>query len=709
VQSGKLHIIRIETIMKYSLASIFAALVLCHATQAAIEGWFPAEGGYVSIAPTNGPVEVGGVRVAAVTGTLNYGSTPAPFQSVSGSDLTRVVDLSSWGSILIDGPVTLDVQASANASLRGEYGRSDGRGLRPFPIEPGSVAPFPLIGSTPYRGGPITIAPFGDAAPVAVRGLDFTAVRGELTTGNSAAPFESISTNTPQQWSVTSSVDVLIDGPIQLDLSTSANALVNGSVSSANAEASFSVLRDPPPLDSQIVGRYSIDGGPISVQSTTPVSIRQLQLNSSGGNLIGGTNAAPFQNVVSNTDSEWAVASSVDVVLNGSVDLDVQVQPNTFVKGFTNDGVKTSSFQLYALSQEDLDAELFGIFPEEGGLLTVITTKGPIQSGAIEIIGDPGELTQGDTAAPFQFFIPSKVNPGNVTFGNLGTPTELDGPVTLGVEVSPTAVIDNARWGKGTTPTHFPIVGGLLDTGLTREPDRLEGSYSLAGGPISIRPTGEPVPLREIQLSAKSGSLNGTNNAAPFENVTTNMADVWTAQSSVDVMIDGEVMLDVEAAPFGLISGVAKDSDDIFAFALNSFTEDVVDSELIAVFPEGGGKVTVFTPDEPITTDSIEFAADIGAITAGFDPAPFDFFLNDPNNPGNIILGMNSGTVTIDGSLTLDINAAPDAQFFGTWGEGVLTTFPVVAVPNVPEPNAGVLAFVGMLVTLLTRVRRPIS
>ena len=665
--------------------------------QAELEGTFPLEGGPITLTPTDGPIQAGAVEFSPAAGAVTAGRSPAPFAFfLSNGAAPENVTLGVLGTpVTIDGPVTLDVTASADAVINAIWGR--GTTPVPFPVTASSDSqPLPYFARRPFAGGPITIAPFFGNAAIPLTGILLNASSGELTSGGNAAPFETLETNTPNSWSASSSVPVLIDGPTELDVIASADSRVDGLFLGGSTTADLTVLVSAPPTDTQIVGRYSIEGGPISIQSTQPVSIRQLQLNSSGGSLIGGTSAAPFENVVSNTDTQWTVSSNASVVLNGSVDLDVQVEPNTFVKGFTNDGVATSAFQLYALSEEDLDAELFGIFPREGGLLSVITTKGPVTASGLQFESNSaGALTPSQNSAPFAFSALS-FDSRVATFGTLAD-VELDGPLTLGLEVSADAVIDSAQRLRGFGHLDFPVVGGLFDTGLTREPDRLAGSYSLAGGPVSIQATGDPVPLRELELVAAKGSLIDQDSAAPFESVTTSGTS-WTAQSSVDVMIDGEIVLGVEVAPFSLIRAIGHTSDDTFAFSLNSFTEDVIESELVAVFPEGGGKVTVFATDEPITTDSIEFATDdVGAVTAGFDPAPFDFFLSDPLRPNTIILGMNSGTVTIDGSLTLDVTASSDAEFFGTWGEGVLRTFPAIAVPNVPEPNSQLLTLLGVL------------
>ncbi len=106
------------------------------------------------------------------------------------------------------------------------------------------------------------------------------------------------------------------------------------------------------------------------------------------------------------------------------------------------------------------DPFLEGDWPAGGGNITIRTTNGPIQAGGLEFVAEPGILTQGTSAAPFAFFIPNSAAPGNVTFGVLGTPVTLDGPVELDVAVSASASNGDvsATWGNGVVPTAFCVL-----------------------------------------------------------------------------------------------------------------------------------------------------------------------------------------------------------------------------------------------------------
>ena len=128
-------------------------------------------------------------------------------------------------------------------------------------------------------------------------------------------------------------------------------------------------------------------------------------------------------------------------------------------------------------------AQLSGSFPVGGGNITIEPTDGPIQAGGLEFVAEPGILTQGASPAPFPFFIPNSASPGNVTFGVLGTPVTIDGPVELDLAVSALATGADiaATWGNGIVPTPFPINGFFEGQPI------LSGSFPFDGGPVTSK------------------------------------------------------------------------------------------------------------------------------------------------------------------------------------------------------------------------------
>ena len=126
--------------------------------------------------------------------------------------------------VTLDGDVELDVFARAGATIDATWG--NGIVPTPFPVSSGPIVIGPnsaLVGSVPFDGGAVTLAPASD--PVTTRGLNIEATFGTLTGGGSAAPYDTLVSNTDERWTVESSVDVTIDGPIELDVVASRAAL----------------------------------------------------------------------------------------------------------------------------------------------------------------------------------------------------------------------------------------------------------------------------------------------------------------------------------------------------------------------------------------------------------------------------------------------------------------------------------------------------
>lgn len=102
---------------------------------------------------------------------------------------------------------------------------------------------------------------------------------------------------------------------------------------------------------------------------------------------------------------------------------------------------------------------LVGVFPSGGGNITITPTDGPIRTGGLEFVAEPGILTQGTNPAPFAFFIPNGAAPGNVSLGSLGTPVTIDGPIELDVAVSASAENGDiaAAWDDRNLGSPFPV------------------------------------------------------------------------------------------------------------------------------------------------------------------------------------------------------------------------------------------------------------
>ena len=201
--------------MNRSLAAILVVLVASNISTAELVGSFPIGGGNITVEPTEGPIQAGGIEFAAASGVLIQGPSAAPFQFfIPNSAQPGNVTLGSLGTpVTIDGPIELDVAASADAT-GGDILARWGKGVTPipFPINGEFGRGFATLGGEyPTNGGPISIFPSTDF-PVSTRGLLLNSTSGELTGGENPAPFETVIENTPQRWSIFSSQDVLING-----------------------------------------------------------------------------------------------------------------------------------------------------------------------------------------------------------------------------------------------------------------------------------------------------------------------------------------------------------------------------------------------------------------------------------------------------------------------------------------------------------------
>jgi len=402
---------------------------------------------------------------------------------------------------------------------------------------------------------------------------------------------------------------------------------------------------------------------------------------------------------------------------------------------------------LFALTHQPVQAELEGSFPLEGGKITITPTAGPIQTGGIELVPVEGTVTAGSNPAPFEFFLPNSAAPENVLLASL-EPITIDGPVTLDVTVSADAVI-NGHWAKGTTPTPFPMNGSINIPKPNPKPNpnpgpdsigaSLAGTFPLDGGKITVTPTSGPIQTGGIEFVAEPGMLTHGESPAPFAFFIPNglaPGNVTLGSVGPPVTIDGPVTLDVTATADAVVSASWGDGSTPVAFPVTggdpnanpnpgpdpseivplnqesidfalttTLVTEVIESELLVLFPEGGGPLTIMGTNGPVSTLGIEFVAEPGMLIQGDNAAPFQFFIDNGEAEGNVTLGSLGVPVVIDEPITLNIFATADAVLSGQWGEGTLATFPAFAVPNVPEPSGQALLLLPAMGMLCLRRR----
>jgi len=119
-----------------------------------LTGEWPAGGGKITVTPTGDPVVTSGLEFVAAEGILTKGESPAPFQFfLNSATAPGNVTLAAVAPVTFDGPLTLDVSASAGASFADVTAEwVDGATPTSFPVttipEPatGLMAAFGLVG-----------------------------------------------------------------------------------------------------------------------------------------------------------------------------------------------------------------------------------------------------------------------------------------------------------------------------------------------------------------------------------------------------------------------------------------------------------------------------------------------------------------------------------------------------------------------------------
>jgi len=822
------------------LASFLLCLAFHHAAHAELEGFFPEDGGKITVAPTAGPIHSVGIEFVPLEGTVTQGETAEPFMFfIPNASAPGNVTLAVLGTgVTIDGPVTLDVTASADAVISATWGK--GVTPIPFPVTGGGGI-FGLKGSFPYGGGPMTIEPRFEGNPYTATELSLEATAGTLTGGGSAAPFASLSENTAQKWTASSAAGVTIDGQVVLDLQASADASISGLANDGTESSTVAVVRRDPEPTTALKGSFSFQGGPITIESTAgPVVTRGLDLSivNEQGRFLSSANAspAPYDSLDSSSPSVFQASSSTDVVIDGRVTLDANVTSDASVKGIMQD---ENSSKLFGIDQRP-SIRMNGSYPYGGGPITLTGRRANLYG--VNLTATQGSLAGGGDASPFESLDANDATNWSVSSA---AAVSIEGSVTLDVAASDGASI-SATYDDGYNDTEFsmretppPFTGTL------------RGTFPVSGGPITIEPTAGPVMSRGLDLTSSGGALTSDGSPAPFETLATNNQQQWSARSATDVTIDGPVTLDVDvnnsessvtgaslsstgwegisisrkfpnntgglqgtfpneggpitvaptagpvasggiqitavqgtimqgvdAAPFaffipnaavpnqvtwgnlgtpvtidgpvtldatasfdavldgswgdgttpvsmpitqggtidpGTGGGSVMDNPPLNQESIDIALEDldpiVLESQLLVLFPEGGGPLTIMGTNGPVSTLGIEFVAEPGMLFAGDSAAPFEFFIDNNAATGNVVLASLGVPVVIDEPITLDIFAASGAVLSGQWGEGTLATFPAFAVPNnvVPEPSSQLLVMFGVLGLLSFRRRTALS
>ncbi len=669
------------------LVTLAILLITTNISTAQLSGSFPVGGGNITIEPTDGPIQAGGLEFVAEPGILTQGASPAPFPFfIPNSASPGNVTFGVLGTpVTIDGPVELDLAVSALAT-GADIAATWGNGIvpTPFPIN-GFFEGQPILsGSFPFDGGPITVAPTSIAS-VSLDELNLRADAGVLTGGGSAAPFESLNSNTSELWSVGSNTAITIDGAVTLDVTASADASVSGSATNGFGSAVFSVTRLAPEFTPNLLASFNAtSGGPIAIQAPNgPVTTRGLDFQANVGTLFtGGGNAAPFETLTNNTETQWTVNSNNDVTIDGSLILDVAASGFPGFQAFANDGITTTEFAVERRGTPTINAS----FPFVGGPVTISGNGVPVNG--LELRTTRGSLTGGGSAAPFDNLL---TNTGSEWSANSAVGLIIDGDVELDL------IASSDTFAQGRVFNDFDEA----NFGLLRErpdfTDTLRGSYPFNGGPITISTTDAPVSLRGMAIESQVGLITGGGDPAPFTELTANTTQRWVARSSADVTIDGSVTLDLTTTGGSRLNGFALQESSAAQFTIEE--NEPTGAVLRGSFLNRGGPITIAPTDGPLSMLGIEFRATRGTLTGGGSAAPFDTLLN--NTPEQWTVG-SLARVTIDGPVTLDVVASPEALIDGLWGNG---SFPLpfeVVSTNPVRDLVGSFPFDGGPITLST-------
>ena len=132
---------------KFVVAIAFVLFSQCVLGQALLGSW-PVGGGNISVCPTAGSIQLGGIEFFADPGILTQGASPAPFTHfVPKEAFPGNVTLAALGQLVtIDGTIELDVHVSATATDDDVTATWGGNGALP--------APFPVVNS-PLCSAPV--------------------------------------------------------------------------------------------------------------------------------------------------------------------------------------------------------------------------------------------------------------------------------------------------------------------------------------------------------------------------------------------------------------------------------------------------------------------------------------------------------------------------------------------------------------------------
>jgi len=264
----------------------------------------------------------------------------------------------------------------------------------------------------------------------------------------------------------------------------------------------------------------------------------------------------------------------------------------------------------------------------------------------VELMSPLGALIPdaANNAAPFTFFLSN--TPNQITYGNLGATTVIDGAVKLTARYDP-FVNDpdvTVAVGIGATPVNVPFTPGPCD--LCPTPTL----KALVNDDLNFVLNGQGQTLSEITFRSPSGSLSPATSAAPFAESAINTANQITlASPGSNVTLEGQVVLsagwsdhlytrDVEYE-YQLVEDGATEKIGPFTLKNNDYDFRLPSLGLLKGFVRDDDHIVIQGEGQPIT--SFTLSSNGNSLIPSENAGPFDGY------------GENSAPLTLEGDIVL--------------------------------------------------------
>jgi|GEM_PF-1973726 len=594
--------------------------------------------------------ELLGFDIESPTGSLIPGNDdPAPFGVSLANGSTQI----SRGVLGLENTVTLneDIRLSGSlapnaAIIQFSYGLPGGSLVGPLSLFRNSVAGQDITAKLNQN---LNWVLSGNGQKLSR--LQLGSNGGGLVPASSAAPFESLGTNTNQSIVFDSSAPVTIDGQVTLNAGWNFGLgardvwydyLEDGSELTAGPFRVGSTGYPSPPIPDPI--RLSVDEDDYHFRITgTGQTLTGLRLRSPSGSILPGTSPAPFEDILQNDEQLVSLGGNSLVSLDGTVKLDARWHFGKQGRDVTADydqfgfadvrgpvSIRNSDYPSpparvrAKVTPEDFKLELSG----NGQRLS-----------SLRFESESGSLAPADNATPFGSLVENTAS---------GIEFTADAPVTIAGSLKL-----SAGW--------RPINSGE-DIRYSYEQDSVRfGSFDVDSYPARPRPRlglaedlhfvmrGEGQIVDALSIRSNGGSLVPSDNPAPFQSLGENTINRVELSGGL-VTLDGEIKLATAWDPIE----ATRDVNYQFAGDANRF---VSSSEYPLRAPVGNIRTRINDDNNFVLSGSgnqlrgLRFTSGSRSLAPGESAAPFTEFME---NTSRRIEFNTPGFVTLDGDLTVD-------------------------------------------------------